>query len=97
MKSQKYVYGYRLLAEAMTSDSGISGMGNVSEHPSQIFGPQIPWTDQLLPYTRLWIVFHVSIFYPSVLNVTILILEQIYQTITLQIQAIVYATQFQKE
>jgi len=42
MKSQKYVYGYRLLAEAMTSDSGISGMGNVSEHPSQIFGPQIP-------------------------------------------------------
>jgi len=42
MKSQKYVYGYRLLAAAMTSDSGIFGVGNVFEHPSQIFGPQIP-------------------------------------------------------
>jgi len=42
MKSQKYAYGYRLLAAAMTLDLGISGMGNVSKHPFQIFGPQIP-------------------------------------------------------
>jgi len=42
MKSQKYVYGYILLAAAMTSDSGISGVGNVFEHSSQIFGLQIP-------------------------------------------------------